>query len=101
MDMAGNFVESRFAIDRRTVSGGRVTQVNQLEANWAPLFPALGHAQPWRVATSAASLPPVAVPRSPAKISLLYTIPSSKISDHIGVPSGHRLDVRLGSFASF
>src|SRR5216683_3302006 len=28
---------------------------------------------------------------------LLYTIPSSKISDHIGVPSGHRLDVRLGS----
>jgi len=23
MDMAGNFVESRFAIDRRTVSGGR------------------------------------------------------------------------------
>ncbi len=78
-----------------------LTQVNQLEANWAPLFPALRHAQPWRVATSAASLPPVAVPRSPAKISLLHTIPSSKISDHIGVPSGHRLDVRLGSFASF
>ena len=56
MDMAGNFVESRFAIDRPPVSGGRreLTQVNQLEANWAPLFPALGDAQPWRVATSAA-----------------------------------------------
>jgi len=52
--------------------------------------------QPRRLATSAASLPPVAVPRSPAKIPLLCTIPFSKISDHIGVPSGHRLDVRLG-----
>ena len=35
------------------------------------------------------------------KSPFIYTIPSSKISDHIGVPSGHRLDVRLGSFASF
>ena len=48
MDMAGNFVESRFAIDRRTVGRSRreLTQVNQLEANWAPLVPALGHTQP-------------------------------------------------------
>jgi len=84
-------IAARFGRSRR-----ELTQVNQLEANWAPLFPALGHAQPWRVATSAASLPPVAVPRSPAKIPLLCTIPSSKISDHIGVPSAHRLDVRLG-----
>jgi hypothetical protein len=29
----------------------------------------------------------------------LCTIPPSKISDHIGVPSGHRLDVRLGSIS--
>ena len=28
------------------------------------------------------------------KSPFIYTIPSSKISDHIGVPSGHRLDGR-------
>jgi hypothetical protein len=62
-------IAARFGRSRR-----ELTQVNQLEANWAPLFPALGHAQPWRVATSAASLPPVAVPRSPAKITKPITL---------------------------
>src|ERR1700704_4801011 len=65
-------IAARFGQSRR-----ELTQVNQLEANWAPLFPALGHAQPWRVATSAASLPPVAVPRSPTN-SLLKNIRSHR-----------------------
>jgi len=70
-------IAARFGRSRR-----ELTQVNQLEANWAPLFPALGHAQPWRVATSAASLPPVAVPGSPAKIPFYIQFPLQNIRSH-------------------